>query len=325
MSFQDIKGQEKTVQIIKEDLLHCHLPGGYLFIGPEGVGKRLTAKALAKTVNCHQKQLDCCDNCNSCLKIENNLHPDVHIFDSEGNVNSGGHIKIECIRQLQKDINLKAYEARKKVFIINNAHNLTAEAANSLLKILEEPPLDSLIILISAKPTLLFKTVTSRCRILKFYSLSRLHLEDLLRKDYGLNALLAHFLAYFCEGRLGEALRLKDADFLKIKNKTIDALALGKSSLGTLNIRNKESASSYLNILAAWFRDIYLIKTGIPYRELINLDRKAELLNSINKFSFLDLHEIMDSISGALTYLEQNINLKLVFSNLKEQLWKRQF
>lgn len=349
MSFPDIKGQDKSIQILKEHLKQSRLANGYLFVGGEGVGKKLVAKTLAKTVNCQEELLDSCDKCASCLKIEKNQHPDVHIVDaatplninseqSKNDIADSTAIKIGHIRQLQKDISLKAYEGKRKVFIIDNAHHLTAAASNALLKILEEPPRDSLIILISANPTLLFKTIISRCQVLRFSTLARAELEDILRKDYSLDNHLAHFLAYFCEGRLGRALSLKDTDILKKKNRIIDALALSnlafpkgptstsqrytEPALESSSIKNREELRVYLNILTGWFRDMYLIKIGMPHSELINLDRKTELLKFMPRFSFPDLDAILNFISESLLYLEQNVNIKLLLSNLKVELWK---
>lgn len=329
MSFKDIKGQDKAIQILKEHLKQSHLSSGYLFVGPAGVGKRLAAKILAKTVNCEDGLFDCCDRCLPCVKIEKNQYPDVHIIDaltpltfSDDNNEAGDSqaIRINHIRQLQKDISLKAYEGKKKVFIIDNAHNLTPAASNALLKILEEPPRDSLIILVSAKPALLFRTVISRCQIVKFYPLARPKLEEVLRKDYSLDEHLAHFLAYFCEGRLGKALELKGTQILKAKNRVINELALGRQAEEALNIKNREEARVYLNVLATWFRDLYLIKTGISCGELINLDRKDELLRSMPRFSLSDLDEILGFLSSSLLYLEQNVNIKLLLSNLREEI-----
>jgi DNA polymerase-3 subunit delta' len=318
MSFKEIKGQDVPISILKSHIEESHLAGGYLFVGPEGVGKKLVARTLAKTVNCAEEGIDSCDACPSCLKIESNQHPDVHLIE-----NDDAEIKIEYIRQLQKDISLKPYEGRKKLFIIDRAHRLNAESSNALLKILEEPPKDSLIILVTDKPALLFKTIISRCRMVKFSPLRRTELEDFLKRDYSLDKEFAHFLAYFSEGRLGQALRLKDTDIIQEKNKVIDRFALSpRLNLDNLSLQNKDDIRGYLNILAAWFRDIYLIKVGLPHSEIINSDRKAELLKVMSKFSFLDLNEILDSISCAILQIEQNINVKLLLYNLGAQVWK---
>jgi len=332
MSFQDIKGQDITIQILKEHIRQARLSNGYLFVGPEGIGKKMAAKTLVKTLNCQEETLDSCDKCVSCLKIEKNQHPDVHVLDGSTSLNINSEqskndredsqaIKIGHIRQLQKALGLKPYEAKLKVFIIDNAHNLTAEASNALLKTLEEPPAQSLIILVSAKPTLLFKTIISRCQVLKFYPMARPKLEGVLKKDYSLESNLSHFLAYFCEGRIGRALRLKDTDIMKDKNRVIDQFCiLRKSNLESLPIQSKENLRNYLNILAGWFRDIYLIKIGMPYLELINLDRKSDLLKFKQGFSFLDLDGIFNCISDSLFYIEQNINIRLLLSNLSEAI-----
>jgi len=318
MSFKDIRGQDKSIQMLEGYIEQSRLEGGYLFVGPEGVGKKLVAKTVAKTVNCLEGGFDSCDRCASCRKIENNRHPDVHTIDS-----GDSEIKIEYIRRLQREINFKPYEGKVKVFIIDNAHKLTAEASNALLKILEEPPKNSLIILITDKPVLLFKTIISRCKILHFFPLRRIELKELLRKDYGLDDSMAHFLAYFSEGRIGRALGLKDTDILRDKNRIIDKFVFSKSlALESLAIQNKEDVRSFLNILATWFRDIYLIKIGAPHSEIINFDRKEELLRTMNRFSFSGLNEILNSISDSILYLEQNINIKLLLYNLGAQIWK---
>lgn len=318
MSFQDIKGQDKAIQIISQHLQRARIAGSYLFVGPEGVGKRLVARTLSKALNCENQSLDSCDTCPSCLKIDKHHHPDVHFID-EG---TSSVIKIESIRQSQKDINLKPYEGKIKVFIIDQAHNLTTEAANAILKILEEPPVSSLIILLSSKPALLFKTIISRCQVLRFLPLRRIELEEILSKDYGLDNVLSRFLAYFCEGRLGYALALKGTDILQDKNRLIDQLVSSEKqiNLNSFLTQDKKHLCRSLNILTSWFRDVYLIKLGMPHRELINFDRKMELLKYMPRFSFLDLDEILKSISDTLFYLEQNINTKLLLCNLGSHL-----
>ncbi len=330
MSFKDIKGQDKPIQLLKEYMKNFRFDGSYLFVGEEGIGKKFVAKTLAKALNCEGEALDSCDTCASCLKIEKGQHPDIHIIDSsipvtlehgfgqKTTIEESDSIKIEYIRRLQKDINLKPYEGRKKVFIIDNAHSLTPEASNALLKTLEEPPASSLIILISSKASLLFKTIISRCKTMKFYPLERFGLEELLKKDFRLDNNLAHFLAYSCEGRIGRALKLKDTGILREKNMVIDAFSsAGRSGMERSSVENRKDLRAQLNILAGWFRDMYVIKIGAPYSQLINLDRKEELLKLMHRYTFVDLYEIFNSLSDSLLYLERNINVKLLLSNLK--------
>lgn len=324
MSFKDIKGQDRAIEIVKERIKQKRLTGAYLFVGPEGVGKKLFAKTMAKVLNCEEEGIDSCDKCPSCVKIDKEEHCDFHTIAFSSAEDASDAIKIEVIRQLQKNISLRSYEGKKKIFVINDAHKLTEEAANAFLKTLEEPPGDSLIILITSKPQLLFNTIVSRCQSLKFYSLSRPVMNEILRRDYLLESELAHFLSYFSEGRIGYALALKEADVLREKNKIIDEFFLsGKSSPRQLPITEKKQLQRYLNILTAWFRDIYLIKEGISYSELINLDRKEELLRMAGRYSFSDLSGVFNSISDSLLYLQQNVNIRLLLSNLKADLWKK--
>lgn len=317
MSFKDIKGQQQAIYALKQDLGQGRLAASYLFLGPEGIGKRKTAVALAKALNCQKEELDSCDSCASCIKIDAQNHPDVHWISPA----SEDSIKIEDVRQLKKEISFRPYEGRHKVFIIDNAHQFSAEASNALLKILEEPPGSACIILISAKFTLLFKTVVSRCRIIRFYPMAREGLAEVLKQDYSQDAATAHFLAYFCEGRLGSGVQLKDTDVLKEKNKVIDQFTLpGVNNMSRAAIERKDVLRNQLNILASWFRDIYMLKIGLPQAELIHLDRNADLIKAAKHYNFKDLEAIMDFISDSLRYLEENINPKLLLSNLKMEL-----
>jgi DNA polymerase III subunit delta' len=313
MSFSSIIGQERPVERIRNYIRHKRLAGAYLFTGPEGVGKFLAAIEFAKALNCLSLEDDACDRCSSCLKINKLQHPDLHVIDAEGD-----DIKIEYIRQLQKEISLRPYEARSKVFIFRDAHNLNPSSSNALLKILEEPSAHSRIILVTDKPNKLLKTVISRCQVIKFSALARQGLERVLRQGYAVEEKEAHFLAYLSEGRLGRALGLKDGEFLAEKNAAIDEFILGKSSRSPgKGVLDRDDTRRILNILATWFRDLYLAKAGMPESEMINLDRKEELFKLTQRFTFVQLDEILGFISRSFLYVDQNVNTKLLISNLK--------
>jgi len=293
--------------------------GGYLFSGPDSVGKKMASIILSQALNCVLNNNDACGTCPSCKKIENGQHPDVHLISA-----ADGQLRIEDIRQLQKEINLKAYEGRFKVFIIDNAHMLTPEASNCLLKVLEEPPSLSLIILVTDKPGLLFKTIISRCKIIKFSAQKREELADELKGSYGLDSTSARFLAYYSEGRLGEALRLKGTDIMNTRNSVIDTLSRPSSfsSIG-LKVEDKSSLLFALKILSAWFRDLYLLKAGVPDSEAINFDRRSDLLKDLSRFSSVDLERILTAISTTVFYSQSNINTRLLLLNLRAQIWEK--
>jgi len=302
MLLKDIIGQDAAVNIIRGYMDSGRLSGGYLFSGPEGVGKRLAATAIARELNNRQS----------------GQHPDIHIIESED-----AEIKIEDIRSLQREINFKPYEGKFKFFIIDNAHKLNPEASNALLKTLEEPSKDSVIILITAKPNLLFDTILSRCKKIKFSSLPRRLLSDVLAKEHSLDKDQARFLAYYCEGSLGAALKLKDTDIFSEKNTLIDKFILyPQDKPYNVGLLNREGLRRCFNILATGFGDIYLLKYVSGDDEIINLDRKSDLLKVKDKFSGARLDEIMHFLCDGLLYIEQNINIKLLLNNLGAQLWK---
>lgn len=316
--FSGIIGQETAVGLLNSYIKESRLSAGYLFSGPEGIGKRLAAVEFARQLNCIGERAPC-SSCSSCLKIANNQHPDVHFID-----NADAQVRIDDIRSLQRQAGLRPYEGKYKVFIIDNAQMLNPEAANALLKVLEEPPKDTLIILISDKPQSLFKTITSRCRVVKFSALKRGQLQRILEDEFSQPRGPAHFLAYYSEGRIGRALRLKETDIFLTKNKMIDAFVFPKPQAASMPMaaQGKEELRMFLNLLAGWFRDVYLVKSGIGHEEVINFDRLDELLALAGRFSFLRLEGIIAAISQSLGYLENNINSRLLLSNLGAQLWK---
>ena len=318
MRFSDVLGHERALSIVKAHLANNRFSGAYIFSGPEGIGKKMVAKIIAQELNCLDENIRPCETCASCLKIQKEQHPDLHIIQ-----NGESQIKIEDIRDILKQASFRPYEGKAKVFIIDNAHKLNIESANSLLKVLEEPPKDVLIILITHKPQNIIKTVLSRCKVIKFSPLIRAQLENVLISNYSLDKTSAHFLAYYAEGRLGLALRLKDTPLLQEKNKIFDAFILSAKPLDR-NVmgQSKEQLQVSLNILASWFRDIYLLKCGLSDKETIHSDRHSDLLKLTSRFSYKQLDDIMLALSESSLYLEKNINSKLLLHNLGAHLWK---
>ncbi|NTU42418.1 MAG: DNA polymerase III subunit delta' [Nitrospirales bacterium] len=168
MSLKDTIGQERAVRILLGGIRRDRIPSAVLFSGEGGVGKRLTAMNYAKAVNCLQPvNGDSCDSCISCHKIDSGSHPDLFVVVPEGD-----EIRIEEVRKIEDALSLRPLEGRRKVVVMDGADAMNIYAANAFLKTLEEPPQDSLIILVSSDPDSLPDTIRSRCIAVRFRSLS---------------------------------------------------------------------------------------------------------------------------------------------------------
>ncbi len=321
MSFENVIGQEKITRYLRHLLTNDRLASGYLFVGPEGVGKVLCALNLAKAINCSESlDFDSCDNCANCKRIDSNTHPDVHILEPEGS----NYIKIESIRSMQKDINLRPFEGKKKVFIIKQVEYMTAESANAFLKILEEPPNSTIIILTTSNISRLFSTITSRCQKIFFGIPRRIELANMLKDSFGLDEQKSHFFGFFCEGRLGAALRYKDSQLFTEKNRLIDSLIQKHShSLNedvSLNQLKREDIPVYLDIMISFLRDIWIAKLGLDSSGMIHSDREKEIREISLGFKMEEIYNDMDIVLDSYKYLEQNINLKLLIEIISTKL-----
>src|SRR5262245_1668049 len=177
MGFDGLAIPERVRQVLLQTVKYQRLPPAYLFVGPAGVGKRATAMALAKALNCPAQTGDACEQCAVCLRIERHLHPDIHLVEPQGHV-----IKIDQVRQLREALGLQAYEGRVKVAILDDVGKLTVEGSNALLKVLEEPPAQTLFVLICQSLGTLPATVISRAQILRFGLLAHEQVVALLRQ-----------------------------------------------------------------------------------------------------------------------------------------------
>ncbi len=222
MSFEKIKGQPMAVKLLQRAVTNNRIAGAYLFYGPRGIGKRLAAIEFAKGINCGNKPGDSCDRCSSCIRIEQNNYPDVLWVYPAG---KSRQIKIERVRELQKSISWRAYEGRKKVAVIVDAHTLKIEAGNALLKTLEEPPPNSVIILITHSPETLLPTIRSRTQGVQFFHIPRQVIAGILESDLGFNGKDAELYSQLAMGSPGRALNFKDEDILEQRRLVLDMLA----------------------------------------------------------------------------------------------------
>ncbi len=266
-----IVGHQKQIAYINQ-LIHAHkLPHGLLLTGPQGIGKKLFAYHLAQTLFCEDKQNAPCGNCSHCLRISENKHPDFTFIQPENHT-----IKVEFIRDLKQKLSLQALESEYKIAIIDDADTLHPSAANVLLKTLEEPPPQTLIILISPSPHKLLKTILSRCQKITFSPLSHAEMKEVpaLKESNS----LSNEKLDLSQGSPGQFLKFSEEAFEIVENEIIPSLESQPKDLMKLlqiseNLSKEEELSeSVLNLL--------LLKWGknIPQHPQLNYALKTKAL-----------------------------------------------
>lgn len=249
MSFNNIIGQKRAKEIIIGQLASAQVPHGYLFLGQDGVGRKKTALELAKALCCQSAEgnvpvTDPCDHCLPCGKINRGIHPDVQIIDflwqaqlENKDVEKQKTIKIDTIRALQHEISLKAAESKWKIFILEPAEKITLDAANCLLKTLEEPPQGTVLILLAKHKENLPATIVSRAQIVRFSPLAESEIADYLAAKCALKDEDALGIARASEGSLSLALAM-----ISEKSQDTESFYL-KLSRGGLTSKDALSAS----------------------------------------------------------------------------------
>ncbi|MFH1878827.1 MAG: DNA polymerase III subunit delta' [Candidatus Omnitrophota bacterium] len=262
---RDIKGQDTAVSLLSSTLASGRTAKSYLFCGPAGVGKALTAKAFIMGLFCRMKDMEggACGVCPSCLRVKSLSHPDVKWIAPEKNKK----IKIEQIRDIKDILNLKPYESPASVCVIEDAHMMTVEASNALLKILEEPPGHSLMILTTDKKELVTETVVSRCAEVRFRYLSMRETAEIIKSGSGTDERQAFFLACFSQGSPGNALRMLNDGILERRDKVIrmmeEIVEEKNSSCMNWDEEDKDVLIEDLDLMIMIFRDISLGREGL--------------------------------------------------------------
>jgi DNA polymerase-3 subunit delta' len=217
MIWDNITGQTEAVTKLRNLITSSTLSHAYLFVGPEGVGKKYTALNFACAVNCNQNN---CDNCSICTRILNGVHPDVLLIEPEGNF-----ITVGQVRDIQAKAGLKPFEAEKKVYIIDDVDRMNLIAANAFLKILEEPPENLIFILISSNQDEILPTITSRCQLIRFKSISFAGVIKFLMDKCNIDEQLAVLATRITGGALSDSLNfVKSEERLNKRDKIMNLI-----------------------------------------------------------------------------------------------------
>jgi len=310
MPFENIIGQDIAINSLKGIIAQDTARGSYLFFGPDGIGKRATAIEFAKAIN-HDEVAS--------RKIDSGNHPDVFIVYPEGKASS---IKIEKIREIIYQASLKPYEAEKRIFIISDAEAMTLEAQNALLKLLEEPPQNHILILTSSNAAALLSTVLSRCKVVKFYSLSQGRIQEFLEAQ-DMEEKEAVLFSHMAMGSLGRAIELKEGDIIARRDQVVNDFFLRKSALLKENVLSGDllkNIGQSLYMLLCWYRDLLVSKFTQEPSELLNADRSREIFSYASRFSREKLQKDVLVIMKTIGHVRANVNPKIALFNLAVEL-----
>ena len=327
--FESIIDQHKPIRLLTAFLQKGTTPHALLFTGIEGVGKRMTALTFAMACNCmnakqgtqHQDTAsNPCLHCRSCRKIKSGNHPDI-IFIKP----SGPFIRINQIRSLCHTLGMKPYEARQRVVIISEAQAMNPEAGNALLKVLEEPPERTLLILTALQTSDLLPTIVSRCQLIRFNPISPKNIAGFLVGKKGLAPSDAMILATLANGSLSKAILMDQADWIKRRNWLIDEVeALPSRSVGPRLAfaerlaKNKDVLADSLEVIKLWLRDLVIYHYDPA--KIINRDLVDKIQSASQRMRVESILSKLDAILSAQKNMSANSNLRLTLEVLTFRL-----
>lgn len=329
--WSNILGHQRILDVLTQAVDSGRMHHAYLFTGPPGVGKFTVAHATAAVLNCENRPTGefapDCGECSACRRIANRQHPDALFVEPPNR-----QIKIEQIRDIQDAAVSTPYEGRYRVVLINDAHAMTEEAANALLKTLEEPPDRMLLFVITDQPHRLLETIISRCQRMRFGSLDEEVVADALPRfldDDELEEIgddLLSIAAGYGEGSLGRSLSMLQsgmlADRAEFLRKVFDVDA--RSTVDWLDVAaelgdDTEVLEQRIDVLTVFFRDMMLFKRAEADR-VVNADLKDLIAARAGDFSLDAILAMLEALMSAKYRLRGHVSSQLVAEDLVDRL-----
>jgi len=316
MSFKNVMGHSRPIELLRRAIQRDKTAHSYLFVGNEGIGKKVVALQFAKALNCLDEgpdRGDACDRCLSCKKIDHALHPDVLLIEPIGQ-----GIRKEQVLQMQKELAYKPYEGKRRVCILTAADRMAHDIPNTLLKTLEEPPLHTVIILLANSTRFILPTILSRCQPVRFNPLPVSLVSKWLMEGSGLDEAEAHLLASLSEGSPGKAMEIRE-EIHQIPREELLRDWVGSKSLSYEKTgrwveglpAQRENLLLVLEVSKTLLRDLVVVKTLKERPILIHSDLLEVMEPLAANWSLSSLLKRMDVLHRATVAIRSNANTRL--------------
>lgn len=312
MNFQGIIGHEKIIKHLQSAMQMNKTSHAYIFNGEDGSGKNAMADAFVTALQCMEEGIDSCGKCKSCISAASRNHPDIIRVTHEKSV-----ISVEDIRlQLNNDIYIKPYSGKYKIYIIDEAEKMNAQAQNALLKTIEEPPPYAKIILLTNNSQTFLPTILSRCILLDLKPISKELIKDYLILEYKIPDYIAELSAVFSGGILGRAVRYAcSEEFISMKDEIVRLL----SRVHEIKHQDITDAVKYFNtqkknidecimLMLMWFHDVLMFKACANANYISFKDEIEYIRKQASLFSFQGIQNILDEIERLKKRLKANVN-----------------
>jgi len=315
--FAEIVGHERIVEVFRRSVRSGKISHSYIFEGVPGCGRRKTALALIQAIYCQAVDDDACGVCPACRKVTGGNHGDIHFVEP---LPDKRDISIDQLREIQRELSLRPYEAPRKACIMEPAERMSVNAANSLLKTLEEPPGNAIIILLTENADMLLTTIRSRCQLIRFSPLSPENIRLLLVRN-GMAPDSADLLAPMAEGSMQRAVEL-DNDALSARRELLlthlSALTLGRiaSVFDTAEelAGNRDETLESLDLLLSLARDVVYLHAGSS--QIVNTSVRPALEAFAARCTMDGALQMLGSITETRRAVQRNANNKLALDCL---------
>jgi len=328
MSFDKVLGQESAKRPIRSALEQGRLGHAYLFSGPDGVGKTLLALELGKALLCRGEGARPCDECADCRMVDHGRHPDLTVVQA---AEEKRFISIDQVRDMGVYLSRMPIQAERRVVVVREAERLREEAANCMLKTLEEPAPFAMLMLTASRPRALLPTIRSRCQEVRFGPLTSDQVCEVLSTDPDVDPEEVRGAAQFAHGSAGRAMQVLESGCLEVYDRVLDGVlalpdgdvfALSETVLDWARASSKklepqrDRVRELLRLLACAYRDALLVGGGGTEEHLCHRARARAMTELADRLSPSRAMRILDAIWEAKRHTDANAALGLVVDNL---------